>query len=84
MVAPARKRTLQLFTDPFILAAIPTVALLFSVPVINQLYIPDLAGTAWFAENRYLNYHDPDGDGQPAGTRVTVTIKYRHEPVMIS
>ncbi|MDM8002135.1 MAG: histidine kinase [Bacteroidota bacterium] len=82
MVTPARKRTLTLLTNPFILAAIPTLALLFSIPVINQPYILDLASTARIAENHYLSYHDLDGDGNsekidafdyPNGSGITIS-----------
>lgn len=86
MVTPSRKRTLTLLTNPFILAAIPTIVLLFSVPFINQPYILNLASTARIAENHYLSYHDLDGDGNsekinsfdyPNGSGITISVNGR-------
>ncbi len=82
MVTPARKKTLSLLTNPFILAAIPTVALLFSIPVINQPYLLNLVRSTRVFENHFLSYHDLDGDGNsekiecfdyPNGSGITVT-----------
>jgi len=82
MITPARKRTLTLLTNPFILAAIPTIVLLFSIPVINQPFILDVASTARIAENHYLSYHDLDSDGNsekidafdyPNGSGITIS-----------
>ena len=82
MVTPARKRTLTLLTNPFILAAIPTIALVFSIPVINKPYLLNLVRSARVMENHYLSYHDLDGDGNsekiecfdyPNGSGITIS-----------
>ena len=82
MITPSRKRTLTLLTNPFILAAIPTIALLFSIPVINQPYLLNLVRSSRVVENHYLSYHDLDGDGNsekiecfdyPNGSGITIS-----------
>ena len=82
MVAPVRKRTLTLLTNPFILAAIPAIALLFSIQVINKPYLLNLVRSARVVENHFLSYHDLDGDGNsekiesfdyPNGSGITIS-----------
>lgn len=78
---PERKRTFALLVNPFILAAIPTIVLVFSVPVIKQPYLLDLTGRARVPENTYWSYNDLDGDGNsekissfdyPNGSGITI------------
>lgn len=82
MVSPARKRTISLLTNPFILAAIPTFAIVLAIPVINQPYLLDIITTARVPENNFWSYHDLDGDGNseritafnyPNGSGITIS-----------
>lgn len=82
MVSPARKRTISLLTNPFILAAIPTVALFIIIPVLHQSYILDLQTSVRVPENYYHSYADLDGDGNsekiiafdnPNGAGITIS-----------
>ena len=82
MVTPARKRTLSLLTNPFILAAIPTIALFLVIPVLHQPYILELKSSARIPANHYCSYIDLDGDGNtekitafdyPNGSGITVS-----------
>ena len=63
MITPARKRTLSLLTNPFFLAAIPSVALFFMIPVMHQRYRLDLASSTQVYERYFHSYCDLDGDG---------------------
>ena len=63
MITPARKRTLSLLTNPFFLAAIPSIALFFIIPVIHQRYRLDLKSSTLVPEGYYHSYCDLDGDG---------------------
>jgi hypothetical protein len=63
VITPARKRTLSLLTNPFFLAAIPSVALFFMIPVMHQRYRLDLASSTQVYERYFHSYCDLDGDG---------------------
>ena len=63
MITPARKRTLSLLTNPFFLAAIPSIALFFIIPVMHQRYRLDLRSSTQVQEGYYTSYCDLDGDG---------------------
>jgi len=63
VITPARKRTLSLLTNPFFLAAIPSVALFFMIPVMHQRYRLDLVSSTQLYEGYYHSYCDLDGDG---------------------
>lgn len=63
MITTVRKRTLSLLTNPFILAAIPSVALIFILPVLHQRYRLDLESSTQVKEGYFHSYCDLDGDG---------------------
>lgn len=63
MITPARKRTLSLLTNPFFLAAIPSIALFLVIPVMHQRYRLDLLNSTRGYERYYHSYCDLDGDG---------------------
>jgi hypothetical protein len=63
VITPARKRTLSLLTNPFFLAAIPSVALFFMIPVMHQRYRLDLVSSTQVYERYFHSYCDLDGDG---------------------
>jgi hypothetical protein len=63
VITPARKRTLSLLTNPFFLAAIPSVALFFMIPVMHQRYRLELKSSSQVREGYYHSYCDLDGDG---------------------
>ncbi|MHC1730885.1 MAG: histidine kinase [Bacteroidales bacterium] len=63
MITPARKRTLSLLTNPFFLAAIPSIALFFIIPVMHQRYRLDLLSSTQVYEGYYHSYCDLDSDG---------------------
>jgi len=65
VITPARKRTLSLLTNPFFLAAIPSVVLFFTIPVMHQRYRLDLKSSVQVQEGYYHSYCDLDGDGNP-------------------
>jgi len=52
-----------LLTNPFFLAAIPSVALFFMIPVMHQRYRLDLASSTQVYERYFHSYCDLDGDG---------------------
>lgn len=63
MLTPVPKRILTLLTNPFILAAIPSIALFFIIPVMHQRYRLDLKSSTMVPEGYYHSYCDIDGDG---------------------
>jgi len=52
-----------LLTNPFFLAAIPSVALFFMIPVMHQRYRLDLASSTQVYERYFHSYCDLDSDG---------------------
>ena len=52
-----------MLTNPFFLAAIPSVALFFMIPVMHQRYRLDLASSTQVYERYFHSYCDLDGDG---------------------
>jgi len=63
VITPVRKRNLSLLTNPFFLAAIPSIALFFIMPVMHQRYRLDLKSSTRVYEGYYHSYCDLDGDG---------------------
>lgn len=63
VITPARKRTLPLLTNPFFLAAVPSIVLFFLIPVMHQRYRLDLQSLTQVKEGYYHSYCDLDGDG---------------------
>jgi two-component sensor histidine kinase len=62
-MTPASKRTLSLLTNPFFLAAIPSIALFFIIPVMHQRYKLVLKSSTQVQEGYFHSYRDLDGDG---------------------
>ena len=52
-----------MLTNPFFLAAIPSVALFFMIPVMHQRYRLDLVSSTQVYERYFHSYCDLDGDG---------------------
>ena len=52
-----------MLTNPFFLAAIPSVALFFMIPVMHQRYRLELASSTQVYERYFHSYCDLDGDG---------------------
>ena len=52
-----------MLTNPFFLAAIPSVALFFMIPVMHQRYRLDLASSTQVYERYFHSYCDLDSDG---------------------
>lgn len=65
MITPVRKRNLSLLTNPLFLAAIPSIALFFIIPVMHQRFRLDMVSSLQVPEGYYHSYCDLDGDGNP-------------------